>query len=564
MLRWLKGNYLRMLERALNHRGVTLLLIGLAVGLTAIVAPQIGAEFMPELDEGNIWVRATFPQQTSLEDAARLVREMRSTMREVPEVTNVLSQLGRPDDGTDPTPTNNCEFFVDLKAGDERGPGRTRQAVVDDLQAKLKNYPGVEFAFSQPIRDNVFEILTGVKGEDSVKLYGTNFRTMEARASDIADVLRTVPGIADVGVYHILGKPTLEITPDREKCKRFGVKVADIQAVIQGVVGVQATTQMIEGEKSFDLIVRLPEAARADPVAIGKIPIEIGNNAAVPSSGTSTPASTGTSATQPAPVGNPTNASGNSFGGMARVPLRDLAEIKVRTGPAMIYRDHHARYIAIRFAVRGRDLAGAVAAAKKEINKKITKTLPGGYYLEWGGEFQQMQEANNRLAIIIPVSLLLILGVLYYAFSSALDTALVLTNVIDLSLGGIWALYLTHTPFSVSAAVGFISIFGVAVQDGVLLVTSFNALCAQGVPVRQAIMQGAEKRLRPVLITSLTAALGLLPAALSTRIGAQTQHPLAVVIVGGMLATIFLTRYLVPVLYSFYGHRRVLTPEPAA
>jgi len=359
----------------------------------------------------------------------------------------------------------------------------------------------------------------------------------------------------------VLGKPQLEVRIDRARCARYGVQVDDVEAVIQGAVGVKAFTQMVEGEKTFDVVLRLPQADRADPKAIGDIPVDIGNSTALPVAGTASPATGGTSAALPSAAGSAANASGNTLGGRARLPLKELADIRVNTGPAMIYRDHHRRYVAVRFSVRGRDLAGAVADAQREVQRRVVPSLPAGYGLEWGGEFQQMREADERLAIIIPVSLLLILAVLYYAFNSALDTLLVLTNVVDLALGGIWALYLTGTPFSVSAAVGFISIFGVAVQDGVLLVSSFNRLCAEGVPLREAILTGAERRVRPVLMTSLTAALGLLPAALSTRVGAQAQRPLAIVIVGGMLTTIFLTRYLVPVLYSFYGQRRVARTE---
>jgi cobalt-zinc-cadmium resistance protein CzcA len=557
LLRRMKANYLWVLKKALDHRGLTLLFVGLLIGLTAIVAPQIGAEFMPELDEGNLWLRAIFPQQTSLDDAARLVREIRQTVRGVPEVTTVMSQLGRPDDGTDPTPTNNCEFFIDLKPPEARAAGRHRETIIADLEARLKPYSGIDFAFSQPIRDNVFEILTGVKGEDSVKLFGTNLKTMEARATEIADVLRSVRGVTDVGVLHVLGKPELAIRVDRARCARYGVAVADVEAVVQGAIGVKAFTQMVEGEKTFDVIMRLPESVRSDVSAIGEIPVDITNSSTVAPGTPSGPSAWGTAAAQPSVTGNATNASGNRFGGLGRVPLRELADIEVNTGPAMVYREHHRRYLAVKFSVRGRDLAGAVAEAQQNVAKAVGPKLPSGYALEWGGEYRQMLEANDRLAIIIPVSLLLIVVVLYSAFSSTLDAALVLTNVIDLSLGGIWALYLTKTPFSVSAAVGFISIFGVAVQDGILLVSYFNQLLDQGLPLREAILKGAELRLRPVMMTSLTAALGLLPAALSTRIGAQPQRPLAIVVVGGMITTIFLTRYLVPVLFSFYGHRRV-------
>ncbi len=563
-LRRMKGGYLWALQRVLDHRGLTLLLTGLAIVLTLLILPQIGAEFMPELDEGNVWMRALFPRQTSLEDADRLVRQMRRRIREVPGVTNVLSQLGRPDDGSDPTPTNNCEFFIDLKPGWERPAGRTRQTIVADIQERLKGYSGVDLSFSQPIRDNVFEILTGVKGEDSVKLFGTDLQTMEARASQIADTLRQVHGITDVGAFHVLGKPEMAIRINRALCARYGVQVADVEAVIQGAIGVKAFTQMVEGEKTFDIIYRLPPADRSDAESIGNIPIDISNSAVITQGGGSAPSSVGTSSALPSTAGSAANATGNNLGGLTRIPLKELADIDMKTGAGMIYREHHARYIPIKFSVRGRDLAGAVAEAQRLVNEKVLPDLPAGYHLEWGGEYQEMREANDRLAIIIPVSLLLILVVLYSAFNSALDALLVLTNVIALALGGLWALYLTHTPFSVSAAVGFISIFGVAVQDGILLVSYFNQLRHQGVPLREAILRGSELRLRPIMMTSLTAALGLLPAALSTSVGAQPQRPLAIVVVGGMLTTIFLTRYLVPVLYSFYGERRSPRTAPAA
>jgi cobalt-zinc-cadmium resistance protein CzcA len=550
LIRLLKGNYLRILERVLRHRVVTLTIMGLVMIATLSILPRIGAEFMPELDEGNLWLRALFPQQTSLEDAAALTRRMRQAIRQVPEVTTVLSQLGRPDDGSDPTPTNNCEFFIDLKPPSERAAGRDRGAIVRDLEERLRNFSGISLAFSQPIRDNVFEILTGVKGEDSVKLFGTDLKTMEREAQRIGEALRTVPGIVDVAVLPVLGKPEMSIKIDRARCARYGVQVADVEAVIQGAVGVKAFTQMVEGEKAFDVILRLPPEMRSDPSKIASIPIDIANSVTVASAGISAPASGGTAAIQPGLTGNPVNMTGNTFGGLARIPLRDLADIEIKTGPSMIYREHHRRFVAVKFAVRGRDLATAVTDAQHRVDERIAHSLPPGYALDWGGEYKQMLEANDRLAIIIPVSLVLILVILYTAFNSAFDAFLVLTNVIDLSLGGIWALYLTGTPFSVSAAVGFISIFGVAVQDGILLVSYFNQLQKDGLPIHDAIMKGAELRLRPIVMTSLTAALGLLPAAFSTRLGAQPQRPLAIVVVGGMLATLFLTRYLMPVLYS--------------
>jgi cobalt-zinc-cadmium resistance protein CzcA len=434
--------------------------------------------------------------------------------------------------------------------------------------------PGVDWNFSQYIRDNVTESLSGVKGDNSVKIIGPDLAELEQLADAAKVSMDKVNGMENVGVFRIMGQPNLEFTVDRARCKQWGVAVADVENAIKIAVGGQAVTQMVEGEKTFDVTLRWPEHLRGNEQAILYIPVEVTNNTVTPgfvpglsqtpvtgpASGVST---IGTSMSMPALLGSIFNASGNNITNVPRLRLGQLVTpvnrdgvpdprgTYLRPGASTIYREQGKRLIAVKFSVRGRDLAGAVAEAQDAVNPMI----PDGYQTEWSGEFQEMQQAERRLMYIIPLSLGLVFVLLYLAFHDLVDALLVFSNVVALSLGGIWALLLTGTNFSISAAVGFVSIFGVAIMDGLLLVSYFNHMRAQGLPLREAILQGAEKRVRPVMMTALTAVFGLLPAALSTRIGAQTQRPLAIVVVGGMVTTLFLTRYLMPVLYSFYGHR---------
>ena len=387
-------------------------------------------------------------------------------------------------------------------------------------------------------------------------------------------MLTGIQGVEDVGVFRVLGQPSLTLPIDRQKCQLWGVNVFDVQNVVQTAVGGKPFTQMIEGAKSFDITLRWPERLRGSELAILKIPVDTNNNVVTaggvpallatqmtgPASGL---AILGTSLAMPAITGSAFNATHHNLNILPQRPLEDLltplsdqgtpdpTASYVKPGASMIYREQGKRMIAVKFSVRGRDLASAVAEAQA----KTTGLVAAPYQVEWSGEFQEMREAEARLMIIVPLSLLLILILLYLAFRSVADALVVLFNVADISVGGIWALWLTGTNFSVSAAVGFVSIFGVAIMDGLLMVSYFNQLRAQGLPVREAILQGAGQRVRPVMMTALTAIFGLLPAAFSTRIGAQSQQPLAIVVVGGMITTLFLTRYLMPLLYSFYGHR---------
>ncbi len=518
----MKRRYLRTLNRVLNYRYVTLAFMGALMAGTAVLIPTLGGEFMPQLEEGNLWIRAVMPRTVSREGAAQMAPKLRAVIASVPEVRGVMSQVGRPDDGTDVTSYFNIEFNVPLRPMGQWREGITREKIQDEMAAKFKEFPGINFNFSQLIRDNVEEALSGVKGANSVKLFGNDMATLEEAGQRVVNILKSIPGIENVGLFHIVGQPNLEIEIDRAACARHGINVSDVEKAVQVAVGGQAFSQMVEGEKLYDIVLRLPPKLRMDPQVIRRVMVEV-----------------------PA---RDNNSSGY------RLPLSALAQISPhKPGASYIYRENNRRYIPIKFSVRGRDLASAISEAQKKVeDPKNGARLPRGYFPLWSGEFAQMQQANDKLLWIVPLSIGLIMMLLYMAFSSTKDALLVMANVIAATMGGIWALKLTGTPFSISAAVGFISIFGVAVQDGVLLISYFNQMRDSGLPVRRAIMHGAELRVRPVVMTSLTAALGLFPAAMANSIGSQAQKPLAIVVVGGMLVTLFLTRYLMPVLYSFF------------
>jgi cobalt-zinc-cadmium resistance protein CzcA len=585
LVRLLKRRFLRMLGRVLDHRWVSLAVFTSIIVVTCLYPlPRLGREFMPELEEGNLWIRGTFPLNVSLERVTSNAAHARKVLANYPEVESVVLMIGRPDDGTDPTGFYNVEIFVPLKprkdwpklmeetswwkyvpywGGSKRQ--RDKEEMIKQMNEELtRDLPGVDWNFSQNIRDNVMESLSGIKGDNSVKIFGPDLEELEKMAVKVRDVLRTVQGIENVGVFNIKGQTNLEFRIDLEKCKRWGVTAADVNNVVQTALGAKPLSTMIEGEKMFDIAVRWQKDQRSSEISILDIPVDVGNNTVTPppSGTTPTPSPTGSSLPPPSLVGSQADTR-NPISNTPRLRLRDLVSPVgpngapdpngsfERAGASTIYREGGNRMIAVKFSVRGRDLAGAVAEAQE----KARELVKPPYRLVWSGEFEEMEKAEARLMIIIPASLALIFILLFMAFRSWLDAFLVLANVLDLSVGGIWALYLTGTHFSISAAVGFVSIFGVAVMDGLLLVAYFNAMRARGLPLREAIMEGASKRIRPVMMTALTAIFGLLPAAFSTRIGAQTQRPLAIVVVGGMVTTLFLTRYLMPLLYSFYGHR---------
>jgi cobalt-zinc-cadmium resistance protein CzcA len=535
----MKLRYLRMLAIVLRHRFATLaVMTGLFIW-TLFLIPHLGGEFMPPLEEGYLWIRAILPRTVSLETAARTAPRLREVIASVPEVRGVMSHLGRPDDGTDVTGFFNLEIGAPLKPMEEWRTrpvvlfGRkiwdrkiTREEIELELTEKFKEFPGVNFNFSQYIRDNVEEALSGVKGANSVKIFGNDLQILEDAGQRVVQILRTVRGIENVGLFHIVGQPNLEIVIDRKLCARHGVSVVNVEKVVQVAIGGEAFTQMVEGEKLFDIVLRLPQDLRNDPTVISRILVDV-----------------------PGVGDNPGY----------RIPLSELTKIfPHKPGASYIYRENNRRFIPIKFSVRDRDLASAIAEAQRKVDDPVNgaKLPKEGYRIKWSGEFEQMQEANDRLLWIIPLSLGVIMALLYSMFGSIKDCMLVAVNVLEAAMGGVWALYLTGTHFSISAAVGFVSVFGVAVQDGVLLVTYHNQMRERGHTVWETCMRGTELRIRPVVMTSLTAALGLLPAALATSIGSQAQKPLGIVVVGAMLCTLFLTRYMMPVLYSYFPAER--------
>jgi cobalt-zinc-cadmium resistance protein CzcA len=579
-VQFLKNRYLWQLQVCLRYRWLTLLLMGgLFVG-TLCLLPTLGREFMPELEEGNLWIRGTFPLNVSLERVAEDSNKVRTILSSYSELEAAVVQIGRPDDGIDPTGFYNVEIFAPLRPQKEwpeflprKGwqrylygakRSRSKEELIQEMNAELsRQLVGIDWNFSQNIRDNVMEALSGIKGDNSVKIFGPDLEELEDIAEKVRNKLRAVPGIENVGVFNIKGQTNLEFRVDLDKCKRWGISAAEVNNVVQTALAGKAFATMIEGEKMFDIAVRWPAWRRGSETSILDIPVDVTNNQVIVAAGPGlNPAPTGSALLAPARSGSLIDTS-NPISSTPRLRLRDLVTpigkggkadpqgVFERAGASTIYREQGQRLIAVKFSVRGRDLASGVAEARAATRDLVRSP----YRAVWSGEFEEMEEAEHRLFIIVPVSLALVFILLYLAFHDLIDAILVFSNVAALSMGGVWALLLTKTNFSISAAVGFISIFGVAIMDGLLLISSFNANRAHGMPLHEAILQGAGKRVRAVTMTALTAILGLAPAAVSTRIGAQTQRPLAIVVVGGMLTTLFLTRYLMPVLYSFYGDR---------
>ncbi len=464
------------------------------------------------------------PLTISLDRGARLTTRMRRVFMSFPEVTTVVSQLGRPDDGTETTGFFNIEFSVDLKPKAEWPAGLDKPELIKQMDDKLqREFPGVSFGYSQNIQDNIDEALSGVKGTNSVKVFGRDLAADERIANQLVEVMGKVRGVVDLAVYRSLGQPNLVIKPDRAAAARYGLNVSDVAAIVQAAIGGQAVTQVFEGDERFDLVVRWKPQYRQSLDAIRSIRV-------------ATP-------------------------GGAEIPLAQIAEVRTDEGASFIYREGLERYVPVRFAVRGRDLQSTVGGAKQTVAREIK--LPEGVHLEWAGEYGELQEANRRLMIVVPFALVLIAGVLYAATTSLIDTFIIMAQIPVACMGGILGLYLTGTPFSVSAAVGFISIFGIAVMDGILLSFYIRQLWQEGHPFREAIIMGSDRRLRATMMTDLVDAFGLLPAALSTRIGAQTQRPLAIVVIGGALAILLLTRLLQPALI-YLCHRRLRLQDTVA
>ena len=588
-VRWLTRNYAVQLRWCLKYRFVSVGLFVCVLALTAMLLPFLGREFMPQLEEGNVYVRGTFPLNASLDEVTQRTKIAREVFKQFPEVESVVSQVGRPDDGTDPTGFYNVEFYVPMKPSEDWpvdpavGRKRTKDEIVDAMNDQLNHsLIGVSVNFSQYIRDNVMEAMSGVKGENSVKISGPDFKELEAVADRVATALSDVPGVVDAGVFRILGQSNLNFPIDKEKCARWDVSVGDVQSALQTAVGGVAFTEMVEGERSFDLTVRWPERLRSSREAILQIPVDVGSNvvessptpvvgSTLLSGGTVGPAPIGSIVAMPSLTGSSRDSALNNLAFTPRrrlgdlvTPLNENGELDpqhgsfVQPGASTIYREDGRRLIAIKFGVEDRDLGSTVAAAQA----KIAPLLPLSVDAEWAGEFEQMERAEKRLMLVVPLSFMLVVVMLYMAFMSIRDILIVLANVSTLVCGGVLGLVVIGMNFSVSAAVGFISIFGVAIMNGLILVSSIHRLRLYGKTLDEAVLEGSVNRLRPMLMTILTAILGLLPAAFSTRIGAQSQQPLAVVVIGGMLMSLLLNQHLTPVLY--YVFRKKPPGEDAA
>ncbi len=478
-------------------------------GLVAagILFTFVGGEFMPPLEEGNLWIRATLPQDISFQAAANIADDLRAQIGKSPEVTQTVSQMGRPDDGTDVVTFNDVELSVALKPPDEWRPGLTKDKLIDEMSHRLSQIPGMDLNFSQNIQDNVEEAMSGVKGENSLKLFGDDFDTLSHIADQISQVMQSVKGVTDVGVFRVGGQPSLLIRIDRAKAARYGLAAADVNATIQAAVGGAALTQVIEGDRRFDLTVRFPERFRNGPEAIRSILL-------------------------PTPDGS-------------RLPIGQIADVETRDGAFMIYRENGRRYIPIKFSVRGRDLATTIQDLQQQLINKVK--LPSGYNYTWAGEFDSLRKEQRRLAFIIPVSLVAILVLLYIQFRTWKDALIVLATLPFGAIGGVLALFLTHTPFSISAAVGFTSLTGVATLGAVVFLSGIRR--AQYVEGFEAgLKTGCSDEMRPVVMACMAAGLGLCPAAFANGIGAQAQQPLARVVVGGMFTTVLAILFVMPLL----------------
>jgi cobalt-zinc-cadmium resistance protein CzcA len=528
VMEFLTERYRRRLRWAIQHRWLTV-----GVGVAALVATAylgfsgiIGGEFLPHLDEGSIWARGTLAQSTNLTEGTRFMKQARLVFASFPEVIQVVSQIGRPDDGTDTGGFGNTEYFVDLKPKAQWRPvfREDKDELIAAMNREISKLPGAAWNFSQPIEDNVGETVTGTKGQLALKIYGNDLGTLEQKGEEVTAIMRRIPGITDVKLYRDIGQPNLNFTIDRRQAARFGVNVTDIQDVIETAVGGKAVSTVLPAgtPERYDVVVRYQEPYRKDQKAISNIRLL-------------------------SPSGE-------------RVSLKQLTKMEVRDGAYDIYREGNTRYLSATFNVRGRDLNSSVEQAMSEINQKVK--FPPGYRFEWSGEYESAKRASARLAVIVPLTILIIFIILYTMFRSAKWALLILGVVAMAPIGGLLALYLTGTHFSVSSGIGFLALFGVSVQTGVIMLEYINQLRAKGRSIVDAAVEGAVLRLRPIMITSLVATFGLVPAALSHEIGSDSQRPFAIVIVGGLIAALLMSVVLLPTLYVWIARDGDMLPEP--
>ncbi|MGP8244453.1 MAG: efflux RND transporter permease subunit [Bryobacteraceae bacterium] len=511
---WVRRQYGRVLGWCLRHRLATVSMVLLVFGSSLLLIPFIGGEFMPHLDEGALWVRATTPYTVSFDEASRLSPQIRNILMSFPQVTTVANELGRPDDGTDPTGFFNNEFYVGLKPYNDstwKGEIHSKPELIEAVQRKLAAFPGIIFNYTQPAEDAVDEAETGLKSALAVKIYGPDLNLLAAKAALVKDILLQTPGITEITVVRETGQPSLVITPDRAKLARYGLNVSDINTLIGTAMGGQAATQVIQGERQFDLILRMQEPFRKDENAIRNLLVAT-------------------------PDGQ-------------YLPLSQFCEIKEESGASFIYRESNSRYIGIQFSVEGRDLAGAVGEARKKVEDAVK--LPIGYKFEWGGEYKDYLASQAQMKIILPLTVILVLAILFALYGNFKFPIIIFFSVLVTEpVGGLLALWLTHTNFSVSSMLGFVALMGVAVQTSVILYSFINKLRLEGKPIIEATLEASLLRLRPIMMTALVACFGLLPAAMSTGIGSDSQKPFAIVIVGGLASRLLLSVFLAPVLYA--------------
>ncbi|HWN75887.1 MAG TPA: CusA/CzcA family heavy metal efflux RND transporter [Candidatus Udaeobacter sp.] len=515
VMEFLRNNYRVTVRWALKNRRITLTAAaGVLVATVLLLGSGIvGSEFLPHLDEGAIWVRGTLAPSTGPTEGTRIMNQARLILAAFPEVKQVVSQVGRPDDGTDTAGFFNTEYFVDLKPKNQWRPvfREDKDDLIAAMDKQLSQIPGVLWNFSQPISDNMEEAVSGVKGELAVKMYGDDLKQLEGKGEEVVNVMRTVAGVEDLGLFRVLGQPNLNLSIDRQRAARYGINVSDVQDAVETAIGGKAVTQVLEGEKRYDVVVRYLPQFRDTQEAIENIRIV-------------------------APGGE-------------RVSVAQLTSTRVEDGASEIYREANSRYIAIKYSIRGRDLGSAVEEAMKKVQQQVK--LPTGYHIDWAGEYESQKRSQRRLLIVLPITILIIYVILFTMFKSAKWAALTLANVSMAPIGGILALLLTGTHFSVSSGVGFLALFGVSVQVGVIMIEYINHLRARGYSIEDAAVEGAILRLRPIMMTMLVATLGLLPAALSRGIGSDSQRPFAIVIVGGLLAALFISIYLLPTMYAW-------------
>jgi cobalt-zinc-cadmium resistance protein CzcA len=523
---WLTRRYRIALKGAIEHRKTTLGIAAAALAFAAFLtfSGAIGSEFLPHLDEGSIWVRGTLAPSTGPSESLRVVNEARTRLNSFPEVTKVVSQTGRPDDGNDTTGFFNTEYFVDLKPKNEwRSVFRkNKEELIAAMNRELSKMPGVGWNFSQPISDNVEEAVSGVKGELAVKIYGDDLRTLEAKGNQIVSIMSGIKGVEDLGLFRVIGQPNLNYSVDRAAAARFGINVADVQDAIQTAVGGNALTQVLQGEARYDVVLRYQPQFRDTQEAIDNIRLL-------------------------APSGE-------------RVSLAQLTVVKTEDGAEEVYREAGQRYVAIKYSVRGRDLGSTVEEAIRKVNKQVA--LPPGYKIDWAGEYESQQRSSRRLMIVLPVTLIVIFVLLYMMFHSGKWALLIFVTVSMAPVGGLTALLLTHTHFSVSSGVGFLALFGVSVEVGVIMLEYINQMRVRGHSIEEAAIEGAVLRLRPIMMTMLVATLGLLPAATSHGIGSDSQRPFAIVIVGGLIGALVISVFLLPTLYVWIARPGDVLPTP--